>query len=136
MDLIMDKTIVWDRGSLKQIDEAKMIILSYVRKGYTALLRDGSEMIRFNPNAEEVIIKAQKCVKKVMKILCDMGDDRIVWDCENGKEAMEAKERFTKLLDKGYKAYSIDHGGNKKSRIHEFDVDAEEIIMVPKTARG
>ena len=44
--------------------------------------------------------------------------------------------RYYTLTKKGYKAYSVDRNGNKNRRIKEFDVDAEEILMIPPTAKG
>jgi hypothetical protein len=134
--LVMDQRVVWDAGSLKQIDEAKAIIMKYKRRGYEILLASGEKMEKWSPSYEEVVIKATKVLKKTMKILSQTGDDRIVWDNEDGPEAMEAKAKFIELLDKGYKAYSVDVNGKKNHRIKEFDVEAEEILMVPKTAKG
>jgi hypothetical protein len=47
-----------------------------------------------------------------------------------------AKGKFVEQLGKGYKAYSVDKSGNKKTRIEEFDVDAQEVILVPPTSKG
>ena len=134
--LVMDQRIVWDSTRLKEVDEAKAIIMKYKRKGYEILLASGEKMEKWSPRYEEVVIKAKKVLKKTMKILCQSGDDRIVWDCDNGNEAKEAKKKFVELLGKGYKAYSVDLNGNKNRRIKEFDVEAEEILMVPPTAKG
>lgn len=135
-ELIMDQRVVWDSTRLKEIDEAKSLIMRYKKQGYEIQLPDGTVMERFNPRLEEVVVKAKKVLKNVLKILNEKGDERIVWDKENGPEAMEAKKKFNEYLDKGYKAYSVDHAGNKKMRIEEFDVDAEEILMIPETVRG
>ena len=139
--LVMDRRVVWDSKSLKQVDEAKSVVMPYKRAGYEILTvddegKEGPPMEFFRPYFEAVIIKANKVCGHVMKILCEKGDDRIVWDRENGREAKEAKKKFAELLGKGYKAYSVDANGKKNRRIHEFDVDAEEILMIPKTAKG
>lgn len=134
--LVMDQRIVWDSKSLKQIDEAKAVIMKYKRMGHEILLANGKKMEKWSPTYEEVVVKATSVLKKTMKILCQSGDDRIVWDCDNGKEAMEAKKKFAELLGKGYKAYSVDVQGKKNRSISEFDVEAEEILMVPPTAKG
>ena len=63
-------------------------------------------------------------------------EGNVIWEKENGKQAKEAKAKFVELLDAGYKAYSVDAKGKKNKRIYEFDIDAEEIIMIPKTSRG
>jgi len=135
-ELVMDRRIVWDSNSLKQIDEAKAQIMAFKHQGYLILTAAGKEMERFHPSLEEVIIKAKKVSKKILKILCEKGDDRLTWDRENGPEAMEAKAKFEEFMKKGYKAYSVDANGKKNRRIEEFDIDAEEILMVPKTAKG
>jgi len=134
--LVMDQRIVWDSKSLKQIDEAKEIVMRYKRKGHEILLASGAKMEKWSSQYEEVIIKANKVLKRTMKILSQSGDDRIVWDSEDGREAKEAKKKFVELLEKGYKAYSVDLNGQKNRRITEFDVEAEEILMVPPTAKG
>jgi len=136
MELVQDRRIVWDSKSLKQIDEAKSEIRKYRSLGYLAVLSDGNPMERFHPSLEEVIIRAKKVSKKVLKILCEKGDERIVWDKENGKEAKEAKAKFEEFMKKKYKAYSVDRDGKKNRRIEEFDVDAEEVLMIPETAKG
>lgn len=135
-ELVMDQRVVWDRRRMKEVEEAKQFILKYKRKGHEILKADGSVMERFNPALEEVIIKAEKFARGVMKILSDKGDERLVWDMDNGQQAMEAKKKFNDLLKKGHKAYSVDHNGKKNRRIDEFDVEAEEILMVPEVVKG
>jgi len=136
-DLVMDRRITWDRARLKEIDEAKVMILKYKRMGYPVLKEDGTEMERFDPFLEEVLIKAQRIMgKKTLKILNEHGDERLVWDMNNGREAKEAKKKFLDYISKGYKAYSVDAEGRKNRRIEEYDVEAEEILMVPPTVKG
>ncbi len=135
-ELVMDRIIPWDSSHLKQIDEAKKEYRKYKKLGYIITKMDGTILERFDSALEEIIIKAQKTAKRVMKILNDHGDERLVWEKEDGRQAKEAKSRFVKLIADGYKAYSVDRNGKKNRRIEEFDIDAEEILMVPKTAKG
>ena len=138
MELVMDQRIIWDKMKIKEIDEAKALVRDFRRKGYEILLTDGTPMERFHPKFEEVIVKAKDIGKaacmRVLKILTENGDERIVWDKENGREAKQAKADFEKWLKKDYKAYSVDSKGKKNQKITEFDVDAEEIIMIPPTS--
>ena len=134
--LVMDRRIVWDCTRLKEVDEAKVLIRQYRAEGYVITKADGTLLDKFRPSLEEAIVKAQKVIKKVMVILSEKGDERLVWDKENGKEAKEAKAKFEDLIKKGYMAFSVDAKGKKNRKIEEFDVDAEEILMVPKTVRG
>ena len=135
-ELVLDRRIVWDSTKLKEIDEAKAMVRQYRAEGHVITKVDGTPLDKFIPSLEEVVIKAQKIAKSVMKILCEKGDERLVWDKENGKEAKEAKAKFEELLEKGYTAFSVDSKGKKNRKIEEFDVDAEEILMIPKTAKG
>ena len=135
-ELLQDTTIVWDSKRLKQIDEVKPVIMANKRAGYVILLKNGNPMTKWNPNDEEVKVMAKKEYGHIMKILSEKGDERVTWDKLDGRQAKEAKNRFAKLLKDGYKAFSVDPGGNKNRRIKEFDVDAEEILMIPPTAKG
>jgi len=135
-ELVMDQRIPWNSLHLKEIDEAKKTYIKFKKLGYIITKIDGTILEKFSASLEEFIVKAQKTTKKVMKILNDKGDERVVWEKENGKQAKEAKSRFLKLIKDGYKAYSVDRKGEKNRRIEEFDIDAEEILMVPVTAKG
>jgi len=137
MVLVQDRMVVWNASRLKEIDEAKATIVPFLKKGYKVLNKGGEAITKFHPSLEEVLIKATSTEgKSVLKILCDLGDDRLCWSKENGREAKEAKLKFMEFLGKGFKAYSVDSLGKKKQKIEEFDVDAEEILMVPPTVKG
>jgi hypothetical protein len=138
-ELVMDMRLVWDCRKLKEIDEAKKKYREYRSGGYLILKSDGTPLERFLPSLEEIIIKAKKIGQlgqKVMRILNEKGDERIVWDKDNGPQAKEAKAKFEELLGKKYMAFSVDSAGKKNRQIEEFDVDAEEILMVPPTSAG
>jgi hypothetical protein len=137
MELVMDQRLVWDPCNIKEVDEAKSRYLGYRRSGHTILKPDGTDMVRFAPTVGEAIVKAGRALTKhLMKILSDKGDERILWDKEDGREAKEAKKKFMEFVGKGYMAYSVDSRGQKNRRIEEFDVDAEEILMIPPTSKG
>lgn len=135
-ELLMDRRVVWNHLRMKEVDEAKKEIMMFKRKGYPVLTSSGEPLERFNPNLEEVLIKATKLNLQVIKILTENGDDRITWDKDNGRQAKEAKSKFLEFIKKGYKAYSVDIEGQKNRPIEEFDVDAEEILMIPPTVKG
>ena len=135
--LVMDRQIVWSPLKLKEIDEAKSIYFQFKRLGHQILKTNGDVVERFEPSLGALIIKTIKTeVTHIMKILSDAGDEKIVWDKNNGKQAKRAKETFEQFLAKKYTAYSTDAQGKKKKQITEFDVDAEEIIIIPPTSRG
>lgn len=135
-DLVMDLRLTWNPLRLKEIDEAKVHFMDYKRQGYEILGPDGTVVERFHPSFGEVVVKTKKVLKHMMKILCDKGDERLTWDREEGTEAKQAKKRFEDLLSQGYKAYSVDEKGKKNRRIEEFDVDAQELLMIPPTSKG
>lgn len=134
--LVMDQRIIWDSANKHEVEEAKQTILRYKRLGYKIVLADGQPFEKFRPTLEQVVVKAERVLKQVLKILTDKGDERLTWDRDNGLEAMEAKKKFEEFIGKNYKAYSVDATGKKQRRIEEFDVDAEEILMVPPTVKG
>ena len=136
VELVMNQRIIWNGKKMKEIEQAKQMIMKYKRKGYKIMKSDGTLMGRSSPALEEVIVEVQKIAKSVMKILTEEGDERIVWDKDNGREAKEAKRKFLELLKKGYTAFSVDVDSQKNRKIKEFDVDAEEILMVPETVKG
>lgn len=135
-ELIMNQTVIWDKSNKKEIEQAKKILMAFKRKGYELLKSDGTVMERFNSTLEEVKVIAKGVAKSVLKILDESGDDRLVWDKDNGREAKQAKKKFNDLIKDGYSAFSVDHDGEKNRKITEFDVDAEEILMVPETVKG
>jgi hypothetical protein len=134
--LTLNSIVMWDPSHKKEIEEAKKEYLKYKKLGHTILKPDGSTMEQFEPSIGQIKILAEKVKKSVLKILNDKGDERIIWSKENGKQAKKAKEQFEELIEKKYKAYSVNTKGKKKTQITEFDVDAEEIIMIPPTSKG
>lgn len=135
-ELVMDVRIVWDARKLKQVDEAKKEYRKYRSLGYQIFKLDGTPLERFLPSLEEIVVRSQGACQRVLKILCPKGDERVVWDKEDGPQALQAKAKFVELLSKGYMAFSVDSKGKKNRKIEEFDVDAEEILMIPPTSKG
>ena len=135
-ELVLDRNIVWNKMSMKEIEQAKKMIMGYKWQGYEIQKADGTLMERFSPILEEVIVKARKIAKHAMIILTVKGDERLVWDKDNGREAKQAKNKFLELLKEGFTAFSVDRASEKNRKITEFDVDAEEIMMVPETVKG
>jgi len=135
-EIAMDQRLVWNQKRLKEIDEAKKLYIRFKRLGHVITLSDKKTIIqRFNPALEEIIVLVKKVTKHEMKILTPEGDERVVWDKDNGYEAKQAKKRFNDLINQGYKAFSVNPSGNKNRKIIEFDVDAEEILLIPETVK-
>jgi len=136
--LVMPQRCVWDSNNRNQVEEAKRWFVAFKRKGVPIQDTDGKPVQFFRPHYEELVALPSPTDEgtRVLKSLCEKGDERNVWDRNNGREALEAKERFKSLLSKGYSAYSVNAQGHKNNRIEEFDVEAEEILMIPPTAKG
>lgn len=65
------------------------------------------------------------------------GDDRVVWDKRFLDQIKEARKKFYELLKKGFQAFMVRRDGKKSNRrMHKFDPNAEEIVMVPPVAGG
>jgi hypothetical protein len=136
--LVMDSRVVWDAARKKEIEEAKQEYLRYKRMGLEIMDPDGTLLVRFKATRGEfrVIATSTPTGMRVMKILSDKGDERLTWSMYDRKKVQSAEEKFKDLLSKGYKAYSVTDSGKKKVRVTEFDMDAQEVIMIPPTSKG
>jgi len=139
MEALVNRTrFCWDMTDRRQVEEAKAWFVTFKRKGVPIEDKDGRPVEFFRPHYGELVALPTPSHEgnRTLKILSDKGDERIVWDFNNGRQAKEAKEKFMSLVGQGYSAYSVDAKGNKNRRIQEFDVEAEEILMIPPTAKG
>jgi hypothetical protein len=64
------------------------------------------------------------------------GDIKTIWDRNNSDEVEAARAQFKKMTDKGFLAYTVKKSGRKGDQIHEFDPDAEKIILTPPVRGG
>ena len=137
-ELVMNARLCWDSRKKKQVEEAKQWFVAFKRKGVPIQDKDGKLVKYFRPHYEELVAIADQDVsgRRTLKILCENGDERIVWDVNNGRQAKEAKEKYLDLVKKGYAVYSVDTKGRKNRRIDEFDVESEELLAIPPTAKG
>lgn len=69
-------------------------------------------------------------------ILDQTGDTKVIWDKNNRDEVDNARDTYKKMKDKGYMAYSVKEDGEKKKIIHEFDPEAEKLILTPPLRGG
>ena len=74
--------------------------------------------------------------KHEMSILDPTGDTKLIWDSDNRDEVENARKTFKDLKKKGFLAYSVSKKGDKRDVMHEFDEDAERIIMSPQMRGG
>jgi hypothetical protein len=66
----------------------------------------------------------------------DGGDSRHTWNRRNPVEVEEAQALFTRMIKRGYQAWSVTRKGDKDRRITEFDPEAEKVIFAPALVGG
>jgi hypothetical protein len=72
-----------------------------------------------------------------MAVMDHSGDTKIIWDAEKPDEVETARQSFKSLRKKGYLAYKVTgKDGAKGEQIHEFEPDAERIILAPPMVGG
>ncbi|MBV9691142.1 MAG: hypothetical protein JO202_15700 [Ktedonobacteraceae bacterium] len=79
----------------------------------------------------------------MLRVMSRRGDDRVVWDVQKAltgdPEAMaairEAERIFAQERAKGATPFRVEPG-KPVERIDQFDVTAEQIVMVPRVVGG
>lgn len=74
--------------------------------------------------------------KHELVVIDQTGDTKIIWDSTKKDEVDSAKTQFDALKKKGYMAYSVKKNGDKGELLHEFDAEAEKIILAPRMVGG
>lgn len=75
--------------------------------------------------------------KSIIHTLDNTGDTRLMWSRDNQPEVDAARDLFKTLKKKQYTAYRAEgKEGSRGEVIHEFDPEAERIIMVPRQVGG
>lgn len=127
--------IVFDPNIAAEREDAEKREKMLVRQGFKVRSRRRGKVTLAPPRRGETI--------RVLRVLTDNGDDRIVWDRTKPAEVRDAFKKFKELLKKGYRAYATTSGGKKGHRIDEFDPGLQEILfrekevtLVPPTVPG
>lgn len=72
-----------------------------------------------------------------LHVLDTTGDTKLIWDRNNEDEVSAARKMFDDLKRKQFMAYKAEGKEGKKGEvIHNFDPDAERIIMAPRMVGG
>ena len=69
-------------------------------------------------------------------IIDHTGDTKSIWNPQNDAEVEAARATFNALKKKGYIGYRVQPGGDKGEILHEFDPNAEKVILAPPVAGG
>jgi hypothetical protein len=73
----------------------------------------------------------------MMVNLDESGDTKIIWDRTKKVEVDMAREVFKKARKEGYMSYKVTGKDGAKGEImHEFDPEAERIILAPPLQGG
>ena len=64
------------------------------------------------------------------------GDLKTVWDPDNEAEVKVARCAFEEMKKKGLVGYRVKRDGSKAEVMHEFDPEAEAVIMAPALRGG
>jgi hypothetical protein len=70
----------------------------------------------------------------VISEMNETGDTKIRWDKDNPDEVAAARAAFDALKAKKFRSYAMN--GKDRVIIHDFDPDAEQIVMAPQTVGG
>jgi hypothetical protein len=71
-----------------------------------------------------------------MSTLNREGDVKVAWDRNSPEQIAAAKATFDSLKGKGYAAFRVASGGQQGEQLHNFDANAEHIILVPQLRGG
>jgi hypothetical protein len=71
-----------------------------------------------------------------LRVMDRTGDAKVIWDSTKPDEVAAAKDTYDSLKKKGYMAYAVKKNGDKGELIHEFDQEAEKIILAPRMVGG
>ena len=69
-------------------------------------------------------------------IMDETGDTKHIWNPDNEFETENARKMFTDFRKKRYMIYKANADGSKGTVMHEFDPNAEKMIMVPAVVGG
>jgi hypothetical protein len=71
-----------------------------------------------------------------LRVMGGKGDTKIIWNPDNTDEVANARRSFDDMTGKGFRAFAVARAGAKGDRVHEFDPEAEKLIIVPPMAGG
>lgn len=75
--------------------------------------------------------------KCAMAIMGKSGDFKIIWDKTITEEVEAARRAFAELKAQGYAAFAVKgENGEKDVQLHEFNPNAERVILSPALVGG
>jgi hypothetical protein len=74
--------------------------------------------------------------QSVMAVMNASGDLKCIWDRTKPSEVEAVRAQFKDFKKKGYMAYKVTEGGNRGEILHDFDPDAQSVILAPALKGG
>jgi hypothetical protein len=66
----------------------------------------------------------------ILNVICETGEEKLLWNPEIPEEVAAAQKRFDECLKKGYIACKVEKDGNLGIQITKFDPKAKVIILL------
>jgi len=118
------KRVVWNPEIASDVLEAQEKVEKLRNQGFVVFSSEPGEMVLQPPARDHGMF--------LMRVLDDNGDTRLVWNRRDQAEVDEARTKFNKYLQKGYRAYLCRSDGSKGHRVETFDSLLEELILMEK----
>jgi len=124
--------VEWDDNLPKEVEDAKKVYQAARAQQRTITTLEGALIEHFHPRLLGFRIEGPSLASNqfAARFFNETGDETLVWDSSDSKEVKEAAERFTKYLNKGYRAFAVSADGALKRQITHFNADLEEITFV------
>lgn len=131
--------ITWDPAIETEALDAKKEVDGFLSRGFNIDFEEPGAVRLIPPKLDENTF--------LMRVLCQNGDDRLVWDRRDKNQVKDAFLKFKELLQEGFTAYVTLADGTKGHTIKEFNpgleevifetiAKAKEVVAVPKTRPG
>jgi hypothetical protein len=119
----LPQRIVWNPDLVTDRDAAQARIAQLVAQGYHCQGVQAGEALLTPPG--------RAVDQLLIRVLDDNGDSRLLWDRRVPAECADARAKFDRYLQQGYRAYVTRSDGSKGARVETFDALMEEIIVAP-----
>jgi len=126
--------IEWDTDNKKEIEEAKAYYRKAKTEGRIVTDVENNVIEFFKPSLGGIVIKETELKEHEfsVRVYDETGDRRLIWDSSDPKQVKEAMKLFNDYISRGWRAYATCEKGVTRRRIHEFDIEHEEVSFEEK----
>jgi hypothetical protein len=127
--------IEWDDTDKREVENAKEHYRNARSAGRIITDLDGNIITHFRPSLCGFIIKEKELKENefAVRVLDETGDRRLIWDAADPFQIREAATLFKDYIKRGWRAYAVDDSGKSRRRIHDFDLEKQEILFEEKS---